>query len=79
MPKQYNFLKLLALIIEQWLIIKNMYSEKSIDEIFLEACGNGFLSYAIFFLKGNKIDIHAYNEEIFIYSCENGHIQIANW
>ena len=66
-------------IIKQWLIIKNMHGGKSVDDIFIEVCMNGFLSYGIFILKENKIDIHAYNECAFSWSCGNGHIQIANW
>ena len=66
-------------IIKQWLIIKNMHGKNSIDDIFIRACMNGFLSYGIFLLKEYKIDIHARTECAFRYSCENGHIEIAKW
>ena len=66
-------------IIKQWSIIKNMHGEKSIGEIFIEACRKGFLSYGMFLLKENKIDIHADDEKIFRDSCANGHIKIARW
>ena len=67
-------------IVRQWLIIKNTHREKSIDNIFIEACMKGFLSYGMFLLKEYKrIDIHADNEYAFGCSCANGHIEIANW
>ena len=75
------FYKLVSdqLIIKQWLIIKNIHGKKSIGQIFIEACMNGFLSYGMFLLKENIIDIHANGERAFQSSCENGHIQIAKW
>ena len=29
--------------------------------------------------NNNKINIHAYNETIFISSCVNGHLEVAKW
>ena len=66
-------------IIKQWLIIKTMHRTASIDDIFTEACKNGFLSYGMFLLFEEKIDIHADNESAFRWSCANGHIQAARW
>ena len=60
-------------------MIKNMFGKKSIDEIFIEVCRKGFLSYAMFLLKENKINIHAYSEDAFVWSCVNGHMEIAHW
>ena len=75
------FYKLVSVqtIVTQWLTTKNTRGKKSIDEIFIEVCKNGFLSYGMFLLKENIIDIHANNEWAFKYSCENGHIEIARW
>ena len=56
-----------------------MHGKKSICETFIEACRNGFLSYAMLLLKENKIDIHTNGELAFRYSCYSGHIQIARW
>ena len=59
---------------------ENMYGKKkSICGIFMAACRDDFLSYGMFLIKKNKIDIHAYNELAFRYSCHDGHIQIARW
>ena len=67
-------------IIKQWLTIKNMHEKKkSIYETFIEVCGKGFLSYAMFFAKENKININADNEYPFRWICANGHIEMANW
>ena len=66
-------------IIKQWLIIKNICKGKSTYDIFIEVCKNGFLSYGMFLVKKNKVDIHANDERAFKYSCENGRIEIARW
>ena len=66
-------------IIKQWLTIKNMPGEKSIGRIFIEACRKGFLSYGMFLLKENKININAHSSQAFRWSCYYGHIQVAQW
>ena len=59
-------------IVKQWLIIKNMRRKKSMRHIFIEVCKNGFLSYGMFLIKKNKINIHYNNDLAFKYSCKNG-------
>ena len=49
-----------------------MHGEKPIGK-------KGFLSYGMFLLKENKIDIHADDEQAFRDSCANGHMEIAHW
>ena len=66
-------------ILKQWLIIKNMHGKKSIGEIFIEVCMKGFLSYGMFLLKKNKININASYEGAFRLSCYHGRIQVAQW
>ena len=70
-------------IVTQWLSIKkkelNTCGKESIYEIFIEVCANGFLSYGMFLIKENIIDIHASDEHAFQSSCANGHIEMAHW
>ena len=63
----------------QWLIIKNKYPSWDADLVFSPVCKNSFLSYAMFLIRENKIDIHAASEYAFRCSCENGDIEMARW
>ena len=66
-------------ITKQWLIIKSLHGIRSAYDFFIAACSRGFLSYGMFIIKENKIDIHAYHEYAFRCSCKNGHTEIARW
>ena len=67
-------------IMNQWLFIKKKYPPAwDANTVFIEVCRSSFLSYAMFLIRENKIDIHAKDESAFRYSCANGHIEIAHW
>ena len=52
---------------------------RTITDIFIEACGRGFLEYTIYLVNENKIDIRAVNDYAFRYSCRYGHLKLAQW
>ena len=66
-------------IIKQWSIIKNICKGKSINDIFIQVCKNGFLSYGMFLIKKNNINIHVADELPFRWCCSTGNIEMANW
>ena len=65
-------------VMYQWKRINSM-KLYTINDIFTKICGMGFLEYAKYFVNENEIDIHAYNDYAFRLSCENGHLELAQW
>jgi len=55
---------------------KNLTEE---ENNFVSACTNNNLLVAKYLYQKYKINIHAYNECAFRWSCEKGHLEIAKW
>jgi len=47
------------------------------DNLFRVLCCYGYIETLKWFLTLGEINIHVYNEEAFICSCENGHLELA--
>lgn len=54
-------------------------SLKTQNDIFIEICKIGDLDFAKKILKTYKVNIHAYDEYAFRWSCEEGHKEITEW
>ena len=46
---------------------------------FARACRFGKIEIAKEIFKKGNIDIHAYNEFAFRWTCEHGHLEVAKW
>lgn len=49
------------------------------DNLFNRSCGMGFLEYSKYLVENNDIDIHNNRDCAFGWSCENGHLEMAQW
>ena len=76
--KYFNKIITAKPIMRQWKVINNMQLDLPNDK-FIEACKRGFLAYAKYLFGAYEIDIHANNDYAFQLSCENGHIEVAQW
>ena len=52
---------------------------KKSDRLFLGACKTNNLLHKYLIKKFIDIDIHAYDEHAFRWSCHNGHLHISQW
>ena len=74
--KHYNNLISNNQLFNQWKVIGNTRNR---NKLFIKCCKNGFLSFAKYLVFKHTINIHAYREAAFRYSCENGNLDVAKW
>lgn len=72
----YDKIKRMQLIIE-W--NKIIYERCSLNSLFIIVCDQGFITYAKSLIDRYKINIHFNEEAAFIWSCQKGHLEIAQW
>jgi len=54
-------------------------SNWNIIDLFMVLCRYGYIETLKWFLTKEKINIHGNNEEAFMYSCIDNHLEVAKW